>query len=193
MEFCSLLMDTILGNPLAPKFNVYDIRKKCDKPPLCYDMSASDKYLNTPSVQKTLGVTGRKWVECAKAPHMALLGDWIKNMSPKITNVLEQGLQVLVYSGDKDFVCNWRGGESWTHALKWTGQADFQAAAYHDWMVEGEAAGSVKSFKNFQFLRVYNAGHMVPMDQPKNALHMLQAFILNEIHEEEPTTETFTQ
>jgi len=125
MDFCSILMDTIAGSPIKPRFNLYDIRIPCEKPPLCYDMSASDKYLNTPAVQKTLGVTGRKWVECAKAPHIALLGDWIKNMAPKISDVLEKGLQVLVYSGDKDFVCNWRGGEAWTNKVDWTGGADF--------------------------------------------------------------------
>lgn len=43
-------MSTILGNPLAPRFNVYDIRKGCDVPPLCYDLSNSDKFLNNATV-----------------------------------------------------------------------------------------------------------------------------------------------
>lgn len=30
---------SVLGNPLNPKFNVYDIRDKCSHPPLCYDFS----------------------------------------------------------------------------------------------------------------------------------------------------------
>lgn len=40
-------------------------------------------------------------------------------------------------------------------------------------MVDGKAAGEIKSHKNLHFLRVYDAGHMVPMDQPKNAHEML--------------------
>jgi cathepsin A (carboxypeptidase C) len=122
LEYCQLLMTTILGNPLAPAFNVYDIRKKCDVPPLCYNMSNSDEFLNLPIVQEKLGVSGRKWVECSQAVHTFLLGDWINNMADKITAILETGMQVLVYSGDKDFVCNWRGGEAWTQAVKWSGQ-----------------------------------------------------------------------
>lgn len=47
------------------------------------------------------------------------------NLSPKVTDILESGLDVLVYSGDKDFICNWRGGEAWTHEVKWSGQSDF--------------------------------------------------------------------
>jgi hypothetical protein len=50
LEFCQLNMAVILGNPLAPNFNVYDIRKKCDKPPLCYDLSNSDKFLNNATI-----------------------------------------------------------------------------------------------------------------------------------------------
>ncbi len=30
---------SVLGNPLKPKFNIYDIRDKCAHPPLCYDFS----------------------------------------------------------------------------------------------------------------------------------------------------------
>ena len=36
---------------------------------------------------------------------------------------------------------------------------------------------SGKSFNNLHFLRVFDAGHMVPMNQPKAALAMLQEFI----------------
>lgn len=38
----------------------------------------------------------------------------------------------------------------------------------------------MRQFENLHFLRVYDAGHMVPMDQPVNALAMLQRFIDND-------------
>jgi cathepsin A (carboxypeptidase C) len=144
-------------------------------------MSLSDEYFNTPKIQAALGVTGRNWVECDMKVHTAMLGDWTTNMADKVAAVLETGLQVLVYSGDKDFICNWRGGEAWTSAVQWSGQSDFNKVEYKNWTVSGEPAGQLKSFKNFKFLRVFNAGHMVPMDQPQNALAMLQDFIMNDI------------
>jgi cathepsin A (carboxypeptidase C) len=128
LEVCQLTMASILGNPLAPSFNVYDIRKKCDVPPLCYNLSNSDRFLNNATIQAKLGVTGRYWVECDKLVHLALTGDWLNNLAAKMQAVLETGLSVLVYSGDKDFVCNWRGGEAWTNAVQWTGQTEFQGA-----------------------------------------------------------------
>lgn len=186
-------MSSILGNPLAPRFNVYDIRKGCDVPPLCYNMSNSDRFLNNATVQARLGVSGRKWVECDQGVHTALLGDWLTNLAMKVQYVLESGLQVLVYSGDKDFVCNWRGGEAWTNAVQWSGQQEFNSAPYKEWMVNGQPAGQLKEYKNFKFLRVYNAGHMVPMDQPNNALNMLQTFMMGTLHMEAPKTTEFVQ
>jgi len=88
-------------------------------------MSNADRFLNQATIESALGVTGRKWVECSTEVHTALLGDWITNMADKISAVLESGLSVLVYSGDKDFICNWRGGEAWTNAVQWTGQSHF--------------------------------------------------------------------
>jgi cathepsin A (carboxypeptidase C) len=38
-------------------------------------------------------------------------------------------------------------------------------------------AGEYKVYENFSFYRIYEAGHMVPMDQPESALQMLNHFI----------------
>jgi cathepsin A (carboxypeptidase C) len=51
-----LATESILGNPVAPRFNVYDIREKCEKPPLCYDMSPADNLLAQDSIKEILGV-----------------------------------------------------------------------------------------------------------------------------------------
>jgi carboxypeptidase C (cathepsin A) len=38
----------------------------------------------------------------------------------------------------------------------------------------------MRQYGNFHFLRVYDAGHMVPMDQPAHALAMLQRLVNND-------------
>ena len=46
------------------------------------------------------------------------------------------------------------------------------------WTLEdGTLGGGVKKFANLAFLKVLNAGHMVPMDQPQVALAMIEEFI----------------
>jgi len=164
LEYCQILVETVLGNPLKPKFNVYDIRIPCEEPPRCYAMDYIGEFLNQPEIEADLGVPGRKWKDCKTTVHIELLGDWVVSMSEKITSILEQGIEVLVYSGDKDFICNWRGGEAWTNAVEWTGKTGFNSAEYKKWSVNGTPAGELKEFNNLKFLRVYDAGHMVPFD-----------------------------
>lgn len=182
LEFCSLISELpALGNPVNPRFNVYDIREPCDAPPLCYDFSQSDEFLNRADVQEVLGVSGRKWIECDQLVHTFLLGDWMHNLMPKVGWMLDNtDLEVLVYSGDKDWICNWRGGEAWTAATKWIGEKEFNEASYETWNVDHDAAGEMRQHGNLHFLRVFDAGHMVPMDQPKNALAMIQRLIKND-------------
>lgn len=124
LEYCSIVSEIpALGNPISPRFNVYDIRQECGVPPLCYDFSQSDEFLNRADVQATLGVPDRKWVECDQMVHTFLLGDWMHNLMPQVAWMLDNtDLEVLVYSGDKDWICNWRGGEAWTSATKWSGK-----------------------------------------------------------------------
>lgn len=72
---------------------------------------------------------------------MFLLGDWLINLATKVADVANKGYLTLVYSGDKDFICNWRGGEAWTKALEWDGKTQFNEADYKEWMVNGKSAG----------------------------------------------------
>lgn len=81
LEGCQLVVSSILGLPVAPNFNVYDIREKCEHPPLCYDFSNVSKFLSRPDVIKALGVEGRSWVDCTASVHMLLLGDWVTDLS----------------------------------------------------------------------------------------------------------------
>ena len=73
--------------------------------------------------------------------HLFLLMDWMKSMEEDITTLLNSGVKVLVYSGDKDFICNWRGGEKWTHEAVWDHSDEFKKASYVDWNVNNEVAG----------------------------------------------------
>eukprot|EP01116_Phalansterium_solitarium_P022756 TRINITY_DN7633_c0_g1_i1.p1 TRINITY_DN7633_c0_g1~~TRINITY_DN7633_c0_g1_i1.p1 ORF type:complete len:455 (-),score=130.23 TRINITY_DN7633_c0_g1_i1:176-1486(-) len=178
LEECQLMAEGILaeiGVKLGYFPNLYDIRIPCKNPPLCYDFSAETAYLNSPAVQKALGVN-KKWVSCNMLVHFEMLGDWMSNLELQVPDLLEAGYKVLVYSGIEDFICNYVGGREWTAATPWSGQAKFNAATPVTWHVNGSAAGTAKTFQNFVFLEVNAAGHMVPLDQPANALDMLNRF-----------------
>lgn len=160
--------------------NVYDIRTECKGGNLCYEeLSYIDEYLNKPEVKEALGVEVEEYQGCNFDINRNFLfaGDWMQPYHKNVIDLLESGLPVLVYAGDKDFICNWLGNRAWTDRLPWSGQKKFESQPIRKWTVGKEEAGEVKNYEHFTFLRVYGGGHMVPFDQPENALDMVNRWI----------------
>jgi len=178
---CNLAMEGVLADAevqAGRTINVYDVTIPCEVEPLCYDFSDADTYLNSAEVKAGLGANSDvDWVDCSTEVHLLLLDDWVGNFAVDIPIVLAQNISVLIYSGTNDFICNHLGGSRWVSEMQWPGQGEFQKAPEVPWTVNGKVAGQSKSASGFTFLEVYNAGHMVPMNQPVNALAMVQAFI----------------
>merc|ERR1712087_500446 len=86
------------------------------------------------------------------------------------------GIEVLIYAGDEDYICNWLGNKAWTKALDWEKKDDFNSAADKEWQVAGKTVAKHRTAGGFHFMQVFYAGHMVPMDQPQVALEMVKAF-----------------
>lgn len=162
--------------------NVYDLREKCQKPPLCYDMSPLNTYLGSSHVKKALGVSS-KWSECNFKVNKHFTNDWMISQTQKIPPLLANGIRTIIYAGDADFVCNWMGNKAWTLRLDWPGMKAFNAAPDKPWKMaktkggKAEVVGRERTFGGFTFLQIHKAGHMVPMDQPQVALHMLNSFV----------------
>lgn len=169
--------------------NVYDVREKCQVPPLCYDFSDVSSYLALPDVQRALNVSGRSWESCNRAVALRLVfaGDWMLDFETDIPVLLEGGVRVLVYNGEDDFVCNWYGSQNWVHELVWPGQQAFNSASNTTWTVDGNVSGSSISAEGLTFLRVKDAGHMVPMNQPRAAKVMLDNLLDNKPFESQVT------
>ncbi len=116
-------------------------------------------------------------MDCQMMVHTFLLGDWVTDLSSQVGYLLDNGVKGLVYSGDKDFICNWRGGEAWTNAMDWAGKEEYNKKPYSPYLQAGKEVGQVKQTDSLVFLRVYDAGHMVPMNQPSVAVNMLDEFL----------------
>lgn len=155
----------------------YDIRKTCQGS-LCYDFSNVEKFLNEDSVKQALGV-GRdvEFVSCSSSVYEAMTGDWMKNFELGIPWLLKDGVKLLIYAGEYDLICNWLGNSRWVDKMVWSGQRGYLSAPYSEFVVEGVKAGLQKSYGPLTFLKVYDAGHLVPMDQPKASLEMLRRWM----------------
>jgi len=189
LQYCQItVFQRILAS--APDINVYDIRKKCEGP-LCYDFSDADAFLNSARVRKTLGVGDRKWEECNMLVHSQFFGDFMRDFSQKLVPLIEDDIRVMIYAGDQDLICNWLGNKRWVDALEWAGSQGWAAAEVKPWFTKGKQSGNVTSFENLSFVKVFGAGHMVPMDQPLAALDMITRFVRHKDlagHEPSPAT-----
>jgi len=99
--------------------------------------------------------------------------DWMKDFSGYVADLLDAEIPALIYAGDVDFICNYLGNRAWTLGLDWKGHDDFKKAEEHSWKGKGLA----RTAQGFTFLQVYDAGHMVPSDQPQVALDMITDFV----------------
>ena len=160
--------------------NVYDLRKKCLRPPgHCYHTANIGTYLNSHRVKTTLKVK-QAWTECNSAAHQNLMGDWLKNYERHIPTMLKNGHTALIYAGDADYMCNWLGNQKWTQAMKWHGQKGYLKAPDLTWKVNGEVRGTVRHSDGLTFVRIHDAGHMVPRDAPGASLAMLQQYLAHQ-------------
>ncbi|XP_020233548.1 serine carboxypeptidase-like [Cajanus cajan] len=168
---CNAIFSDIMLH--AGQTNYYDIRKKCVGS-LCYDFSNMEKFLNQKSVRDSLGVGKIHFVSCSTKVYTAMLVDWMRNLEVGIPALLEDGISLLVYAGEYDLICNWLGNSRWVNSMEWSGQKEFATSLEVPFVVDGSEAGLLKSYGPLSFLKVHDAGHMVPMDQPKAALEMLK-------------------
>ena len=181
---CFELLDHVIDAASASgghRLLMYDARKFVSRPgsfpPGHTDMEA---YMNRADVRAALHATSsskQRFQECADPPYLALQHQDGLGATPALVTVLDKGVQVLIFTGQFDLVCNHLGVEALLAALPWTGQADWQKAETSVWVVDRSPAGYVKVARNLQALVVLDSGHMVPMDQPARALDMFTKFL----------------
>ncbi|KAI5083732.1 hypothetical protein GOP47_0003475 [Adiantum capillus-veneris] len=170
---CNSIFSSIMAE--VGNINYYDIRSKCSGS-LCYDFSNMEKFLNQQVVREALGVGDRKFVSCSPLVYKFMIMDWMRNLEVGIPALLEDGIQLLVYAGEYDLICNWLGNSRWVSAIDWSGKNNYGDAPTKQFLVDGEEAGTFSNYGPLTFLKVHNAGHMVPMDQPRASLEMIKRF-----------------
>lgn len=174
--------DSILDPYIKTGLNPYDIRKPCvGASDLCYDdMDGYLDFLNDPKVQEAIGAEVVTYEGCSDAVFNAFTytGDGGKPFQYDVADLLEKKLPVMIYAGDKDYICNWVGQIKWLDALEWSGSKAWETGTFKSWgLSANNKAGEYKTAENLVFVRVGEAGHMVPYDQPENALLMLNRWI----------------
>ncbi|KAI5809566.1 pheromone processing carboxypeptidase Kex1 [Peziza echinospora] len=195
VQVCESILQTILSDTRHKDkkgkevcWNMYDIRLE-DSYPACGmnwpgDLKYMTPYLRKPDVTQALNINADKktgWSECSGAVSSAFRA---RKSAPSITllpNLLTQ-MPVMLFSGDKDLICNYMGTEELINNLEWSGAKGFETspgvwAPRFDWEFEGSPAGIYQSARNLTYVLIYNSSHMVPFDHPRRTRDMLDRFL----------------
>ncbi|RCI16686.1 hypothetical protein L249_2687 [Ophiocordyceps polyrhachis-furcata BCC 54312] len=141
-------------------------------------------YLNQPSVLRALGspVNFTLHSEIVSNNFLAT-GDISKGGNiDRLAALLRRGVRVGLVYGDRDYICNWIGGEtvSLAVALRAGGSYafNFPAAGYAPIVVNSSyIGGDVRQFANLSFSRIFQAGHSAPWYQPETAFQVFARIV----------------
>jgi carboxypeptidase C (cathepsin A) len=170
-KICERVEDYIAA--AAGGINVYDVRIFGD-----YNFSTIGDYLNQPAVREALHVAASAlpWVD-----ESTIVGNLLEageqGSTAHLFPRLFDELRVLIYNGIYDMDCNFMGTDAWLQALPWSFGAEFKALRRTPWKQERAIVGYARTAQNLTQVLVLGAGHLVPMDQPKVALEMLDRFL----------------
>ncbi|KJZ73931.1 hypothetical protein HIM_06599 [Hirsutella minnesotensis 3608] len=100
----------------------------------------------------------------------------------RLAALLRKGVQVSLIYGDKDYLCNWFGGEAVSLAIAAEAGGDyathFNATTYSPIAVnETYEGGQVRQYGNLSFSRIYGAGHMPGVLQPETSFRIFSRLI----------------
>mgnify|MGYP001494942347 FL=1 len=182
-QFISSVFDPTIKDQKDKCLNVYDYRL-IENAPSCgmdwpYELPNLNKFFRKEGVQDALNIVDTdddydtnddviKWTECSSK-----VGSFIKQHNkdtvPSIRilpGLLEQGLKLYLFNGDKDIICNHLGVENYVKKLSWEDKQFDESARWHEWYHESEVVGSFIKDRNVVLINIFNASHMVPYDKP---------------------------
>ncbi|AMD22180.1 HGL160Cp [Eremothecium sinecaudum] len=132
------------------------------------------KFFQLPGVKDALHITvnpERLWEECNVDVFDHLTNPKVSPAVELLPKLLNCGLEILLFNGENDVICNNLGVEALIANLTWQGETGFSRNAdYYDWVTEDatthirDPAGFVRRERGLTFVSVYNASHMVPIN-----------------------------
>lgn len=169
----------------SKKYGWFDITHPSADPfPTNYHLG----FLNQHWVQRALGApVNHTWASRAVAKAFTETGDMARgDLLEDIADLLDNhSVKVSLMYGDRDFACNWFGGENASLAIPHSRQSGFSDAGYtaltlNDAMTPPFVShGMTRQYGNLSFTRVYQAGHMVPSYQPEAAYKIFTRALFN--------------
>ncbi|KAL1965533.1 hypothetical protein VTN77DRAFT_5616 [Rasamsonia byssochlamydoides] len=173
--------DYVIGPYFKSGLSPYDISQSVLDP---FPPNTYLEYLNTAAVQSAIGVpvnftsTSGAVVAAFQQTGDYERGDQIADLAA----LLEKGVRVALVYGDRDFICNWKGGEAVSFSIAASAPSylsSFNSAGYAPIITNTTYIGGVvRQAGNLSFSRIYDAGHLIAAYQPETLFTLFTRIIL---------------
>lgn len=183
-QICRKAQDTCNNDVIGPFWgsgrSIYDITQNTLDP---FPPNTYLTYLNDADVQAAIGVVVN-YTQTSMAVNTAFArtGDYERgDQISQMAYLLSLGVRVALVYGDRDYICNWLGGEAvaFSIAAQLASYSPFYSAGYADIVVNNSyVGGAVRQYGNLSFSRIYDAGHLVPAYQPETAFTVFTRIIM---------------
>ena len=125
----------------------------------CKNSQLGRDFMNNADVRKAFHVDHvnlSEWETCYNIDYTSTIPD----ERPMYREMIDAGINILIYNGDADACVPWVGNEEWTRSMNLP-----VSEAWRPWMVSAAGrewtGGFVTSYgPNFHFLTIKHAGHM---------------------------------
>ncbi|CAF0921150.1 unnamed protein product [Adineta steineri] len=139
-------------------------------------------FITHPERRKQIHVGNLSYGSQSDIVEKMLLNDMMQSVAWKIEAIANANYSVMIYNGQLDIIIAVPLTMEWVSQLNWIGTDELRRASRKVWKVadpDPEIAGYIKTANNNRFFlaTVRNAGHMVPYDQPRVMLNLLEKFL----------------
>jgi len=166
--------------PLATlgTFNAYDIRNPDpDQTPSPVPLD----WLNRPEIQKKIGAKPMKFATCSSKIASSVLntGDNSRPFIPRLSEVIQNGVQVSILNGDADWVFNTINGFEVVQSIEYDEQKTFRSSELEDYTIDGESKGQFKTAGKLSWLNISGCGHHLDSENARKVQHQTFQQTLN--------------
>ncbi|KAJ3317875.1 Cell death protease [Boothiomyces sp. JEL0866] len=195
-QHCEKIMDVIMEASVKDGqycLNKYDIRLRdhgpnegCGMswPPGVYSMG---KYLSLHETQKYLHVDSKQYGSMSECN-----GGVYSHLSNQDTNAsiilfpdLLSKIEIVLFVGDRDLICNIIGIRNMVQFLEWGGEKGLKTEP-EEWKLDDEMVGTIHKDRNLSLYTIFGGSHMTAFDQPEATLDMIRRILkvdASETHE----------
>ncbi|RDX51221.1 alpha/beta-hydrolase [Lentinus brumalis] len=177
-----------VGNPVT--FDGFDVYQVPDALNPEFPIDGTSFFHDPKAISALHAPTSKAWAGGIPYP---FLGDPVNGNDPSVepmafltdlaTNMSRHGISIVLYSGNDDSLIAHRGTEVVIQNTTFGGIQGFTRRPATPWFDDdGTHAGVIHQERNWTYVLVEGAGHLVPYNKPARALTLFEKFIFGNNH-----------